>query len=38
MYGIGASAIDFDFQNVYIRITDIDENTRKLKTKFYITK
>lgn len=31
MYGIGASAIDFDFQNVYIRITDIDENTRKLK-------
>lgn len=31
MYGIGASAVDFDFQNVYIRITDIDENSRKLK-------
>lgn len=31
MYGIGTSAVAFDFQNVYIRITDIDENTRKLK-------
>lgn len=30
MYGIGASAVEFDKENVYIRITDIDEDTRKI--------
>lgn len=30
MYGIGASAIEFDKENVYVRITDIDEDTRKI--------
>ncbi|MGW9855885.1 type I restriction enzyme, S subunit [Staphylococcus hominis] len=30
MYGIGASAIEFDKKNVYVRITDIDEDTRKI--------
>ncbi|UXT29712.1 restriction endonuclease subunit S [Staphylococcus aureus] len=30
MYGIGASAIEFDSKNIYIRITDIDEKSRKL--------
>ncbi|MDG5259635.1 restriction endonuclease subunit S [Staphylococcus aureus] len=31
MYGIGASATRFDSKNIYIRITDIDEKSRKLK-------
>ncbi|HDK4397406.1 TPA: restriction endonuclease subunit S [Staphylococcus aureus] len=31
MYGIGASATWFDSKNIYIRITDIDEKSRKLK-------
>ncbi|HDZ7584734.1 TPA: restriction endonuclease subunit S [Staphylococcus aureus] len=30
MYGIGASATRFDSKNIYIRITDIDEKSRKL--------
>lgn len=30
MYGIGASATNFDGENVYVRITDINESTRKL--------
>ncbi|HDI5068111.1 TPA: restriction endonuclease subunit S, partial [Staphylococcus aureus] len=30
MYGIGASATEFDSKNIYIRITDIDEKSRKL--------
>ncbi|MCX8000920.1 MAG: restriction endonuclease subunit S, partial [Leptospiraceae bacterium] len=28
MYGLNASAVDFDGENKYIRITDIDEETR----------
>lgn len=30
MYGIGASAVEFDKKNVYVRITDIDEDTRRI--------
>lgn len=30
MYGIGASAVEFDKKNVYVRITDIDEDTRSI--------
>ncbi|MCG9797257.1 restriction endonuclease subunit S [Staphylococcus argenteus] len=30
MYGIGASATSFDSKNIYVRITDIDEKSRKL--------
>ncbi|WP_394860673.1 restriction endonuclease subunit S [Staphylococcus cohnii] len=30
MYGIGASATEFDGENVYVRITDINETSRKL--------
>ncbi|KIT92885.1 restriction endonuclease subunit S [Staphylococcus aureus] len=30
MYGIGASATRFDSKNIYVRITDIDEKSRKL--------
>lgn len=30
MYGIGASAVNFDGKNVYVRITDIDEKNRNL--------
>lgn len=30
MYGIGASAKDFDGKNIYIRISDINEQSRKL--------
>ncbi|HDC9479853.1 TPA: restriction endonuclease subunit S [Staphylococcus aureus] len=30
MYGIGAPATRFDSKNIYIRITDIDEKSRKL--------
>ncbi|MBI5976020.1 restriction endonuclease subunit S [Staphylococcus canis] len=30
MYGIGASAKEYDKKNVYVRITDIDEDNRKL--------
>lgn len=29
LYWIGASAIDYDWHNKYLRITDIDEKTRK---------
>lgn len=29
MYGMNAAAISFDGENKYLRITDIDENTRK---------
>ena len=28
MYGMNAAATDYDGENQYIRITDIDENTR----------
>ena len=28
MYGMNAAAVDFDGENKYIRITDIDEDTR----------
>lgn len=30
MYGIGASATEFDGENVYVRITDINESSRKI--------
>ena len=30
MYGIGASAREFDGENVYVRITDINESSRKI--------
>ncbi|HDK8262626.1 MULTISPECIES: restriction endonuclease subunit S [unclassified Mammaliicoccus] len=30
MYGIGASATEFDGKNVYVRITDINESSRKI--------
>ncbi|HCJ4552476.1 TPA: restriction endonuclease subunit S, partial [Staphylococcus aureus] len=33
MYGIGASATNFDSKNIYIRITDIDEKSRNLNYK-----
>ncbi|HDK9011884.1 TPA: restriction endonuclease subunit S [Staphylococcus aureus] len=30
LYGIGASAVEFDKKNVYVRITDIDGDTRRI--------
>jgi type I restriction enzyme S subunit len=34
MYGIGASAVKFDKKNVYVRITDIDEDTRRITSDY----
>lgn len=31
-YGVNATAIEYDNENRYLRITDIDESTRKLKS------
>ncbi|WP_179647119.1 restriction endonuclease subunit S [Salinicoccus kekensis] len=33
MYGMNTAATDFDGENVYVRITDIEEQSRKLNTK-----
>ncbi|MEB7067103.1 restriction endonuclease subunit S [Mammaliicoccus sciuri] len=35
MYGLGASAINYDGQNVYVRITDIDDKSRNIKSKSF---
>lgn len=36
-YGMNASAIKFDGENRYIRITDIDENSSKYKSQFPVS-